>query len=134
MRILFVAVIEYSFNRFNIYIYNSHGGVRMNWYSLFLAQMSQLASSKGILYSVIAALLVPIVYGGILLSPDWGPYDNLSNLPVAVVNNDKGALSGDEPLNVGEDLVADLKKSNDLGWKFVDSDEADKGLKALNIT
>ena len=103
----------------------------MNWYSLFLAQMSQLASSKGILYSVIAALLVPIVYGGILLSPDWGPYDNLSNLPVAVVNNDKGALSGDEPLNVGEDLVADLKKSNDLGWKFVDSDEADKGLKSF---
>ncbi|WP_102261808.1 YhgE/Pip domain-containing protein [Mesobacillus jeotgali] len=100
----------------------------MNWFSLFLAQMSQIASSKGVLYSVIAALLVPIVYGGILLSPDWGPYDNLSNLPVAVVNKDKGAMSGDEPLNVGEDLVADLKKSNDLGWEFVDSEEAEKGL------
>ncbi|GAM15779.1 YhgE/Pip domain-containing protein [Mesobacillus selenatarsenatis] len=98
----------------------------MNWFSLFLAQMTQLASNKGVLYSVIAALLVPIVYGGILLSPDWGPYDNLSNLPVAVVNNDKGAMSGDEALNVGEDLVADLKKSNDLGWKFVDSEEAEK--------
>lgn len=103
----------------------------MNWFSLFLAQMSQLASSKGVLYSVIAALLVPIVYGGILLSPDWGPYDNLSNLPVAVVNNDKGAMSGDEPLNVGEDLVADLKKSNDLGWKFVDSVEAEEGLRSF---
>ncbi|WP_226675830.1 YhgE/Pip family protein [Mesobacillus jeotgali] len=100
----------------------------MNWFSLFLAQMSQIASSKGVLYSVIAALLVPIVYGGILLSPDWGPYDNLSNLPVAVVNKDKGAMSGDEALNVGEDLVADLKKSNDLGWEFVDSEEAEKGL------
>jgi putative membrane protein len=104
----------------------------MNWFSLFLAQMSQLASSKGVLYSVIAAMLVPIVYGGILLSPDWGPYDNLSNLPVAVVNNDKGAMSGGEPLNVGEDLVADLKKSNDLGWKFVDSEEAEKGLNSFN--
>ncbi|MCM3124915.1 MULTISPECIES: YhgE/Pip domain-containing protein [unclassified Mesobacillus] len=103
----------------------------MNWFSLFLAQMSQLASSKGVLYSVIAALLVPIVYGGILLSPDWGPYDNLSNLPVAIVNNDKGAISGDEPLNVGEDLVADLKKSNDLGWKFVDSEEAEEGLRSF---
>ncbi|WP_144474498.1 YhgE/Pip domain-containing protein [Cytobacillus oceanisediminis] len=103
----------------------------MNWFSLFLAQMSQLASSKGVLYSVIAALLVPIVYGGILLSPDWGPYDNLSNLPVGVVNNDRGAMSGDEPLNVGEDLVADLKKSNDLGWKFVDSEEAEEGLRSF---
>lgn len=103
----------------------------MNWFSLFLTQMSQLALSKGVLYSVIAALLVPIVYGGILLSPDWGPYDNLSNLPVGVVNNDRGAMSGDEPLNVGEDLVADLKKSNDLGWKFVDSEEAEEGLRSF---
>lgn len=103
----------------------------MNWFSLFLAQMTQLASSKGVLYSVLAALLVPIVYGGILLSPDWGPYDNLSNLPVAVVNNDKGAMSDDEPINVGEDLVADLQKSNDLGWKFVDSEEAEKGLRSF---
>ncbi|CAM3774331.1 YhgE/Pip family protein [Mesobacillus thioparans] len=101
----------------------------MNWFSLFLAQMSQLASSKAVLYSVIAALLVPIVYGGILLSPDWGPYDNLSNLPVAVVNNDAGAMSDDGPLNVGEDLVADLKKSSDLGWRFVDSEQAEKGLR-----
>lgn len=103
----------------------------MNWFGLFWAQMSQLAASKGVLYSVIAALLVPIVYGGILLSPDWGPYDNLSNLPVAVVNKDKGAMSGDEPLNVGEDLVADLKKSNDLGWEFVDSEEAEEGLRSF---
>jgi len=100
----------------------------MKVFSLLIAQMSQLASNKGVLYSMIAALLVPVVYGGILLSADWGPYDNLSNLPVAVVNNDKGAMSGDEPLNVGEDLVADLKKSKDLGWSFVDSEEAEKGL------
>jgi putative membrane protein len=103
----------------------------MNVFGLFLAQVSQLAANKGVLYSIIAVLLVPIVYGGILLSPDWGPYDNLSNLPVAVVNNDKGSMSGDEQLNVGNDLVADLKKSNDLGWKFVDAEEALSGLESF---
>ncbi|PLR97868.1 YhgE/Pip family protein [Bacillus sp. T33-2] len=100
----------------------------MNVFSLFLAEMAKLAAKKGVLVSVIAALMVPVVYGGILLSPKWGPYDNLSNLPVAVVNNDQGATSGDEPINVGKDLVADLEKSTDLGWKFVDSQEAQKGL------
>lgn len=103
----------------------------MKVFSLFLAQMSQLTANKGVLFSVIAALLVPVVYGGILLSPDWGPYDHLSNLPVAVVNNDKGSMSGDEPVNVGEDLVADLKNSSDLGWKFVDNEEAKKGLESF---
>jgi putative membrane protein len=104
----------------------------MSVFRLFIAEMAKLAAKKGVLISVIAALLVPVVYGGILLSPTWGPYDNLSNLPVAVVNKDKGALSDDEPINVGEDLVADLKKGKDLGWEFVSSTEAKKGLDNLD--
>jgi putative membrane protein len=100
----------------------------MNIFSLLFAEMSKLAANKTILFSVIAALLVPVVYGGILLSATWGPYDNLSNLPVAVVNNDQGAISDDEPINVGNQLVAKLKEGNGLGWKFVNTTEAMKGL------
>jgi putative membrane protein len=100
----------------------------MNIFKLLSAEFSKLAANKAILFSVIAALLVPVVYGGILLSATWGPYDNLSNLPVAVVNNDRGALSGDQPINVGSDLVANMKEGKDLGWKFVDSAEAMKGI------
>jgi putative membrane protein len=101
----------------------------MNGFKLFLAEWAKIKSNKGLLFSLIAVLLIPIVYAAIQLSPTWGPYDNLSNLPVAVVNMDKGGISGDEPINVGEDLVNDLKKSNTLGWDFVDSKTADKGLK-----
>ncbi len=103
----------------------------MSVFRLFMGEMAKLTAKKGLLISVIAALLVPVVYGGILLSPTWGPYDNLSNLPVAVVNKDKGAMSGEEPINVGNDLVADLKKGQDLGWDFVSSTEAKKGLDNL---
>ncbi|MFD2445438.1 YhgE/Pip family protein [Bacillus sp. CGMCC 1.16607] len=101
----------------------------MNGMKLFLAEWAKIRSNKGLLFSLLAVLLIPIVYAAIQLSPTWGPYDNLSNLPVAVVNLDRGGKSGDETINVGKDLVADLKKSNTLGWKFVDSVEADKGLK-----
>ncbi|MDR7074251.1 YhgE/Pip domain-containing protein [Fictibacillus barbaricus] len=100
----------------------------MTIFNLLSAEFAKLAASKAILLSVIAALLVPVVYGGILLSATWGPYDNLSNLPVAVVNNDKGAVSGDQAINVGDDLVANLKSGKDLGWKFVNSTAAMKGL------
>ena len=104
------------------------GYYELNVFSLFWSELAKLAVKKGVLLSVIAALLIPVVYGGILLSPTWSPYDNLSNLPVAVVNNDEGAMSGDEKINVGNDLVADLKKGKDLRWEFVDSDEARSGL------
>lgn len=100
----------------------------MKIFNLFSAEIAKLAANKAILFSVIAALLVPVVYGGILLSATWGPYDNLSNLPVAVVNNDRGAVSGEQAINVGEDLVSNMKEGKDLGWKFVNSTEAMKGL------
>jgi putative membrane protein len=100
----------------------------MDILKLLSVEYAKLASNKAILLSVIAALLVPVVYGGILLSATWGPYDHLSNLPVAVVNNDKGAVSGDQAIHVGNDLIANLKEGKDLGWKFVNSTEAMKGL------
>lgn len=101
----------------------------MNGFGLFKAEWAKIKEKKAVLFSLIAVLLIPIVYAAIQLSPTWGPYDNLSNLPVAVVNMDQGGMSGNEPINIGEDLVADLKKSNSLGWKFVNSKEADRGLK-----
>ncbi|MGP4078530.1 YhgE/Pip domain-containing protein [Pseudalkalibacillus sp. R45] len=100
----------------------------MNIFKLLSAEFSKIAAHKGILVSVIAALLVPVVYGGVLLSATWGPYDNLDNLPVAVVNNDHGAISEGEPINVGDQLVANMKEGKDLGWEFVSSTDAMRGL------
>ncbi|MCC3355376.1 YhgE/Pip domain-containing protein [Bacillus sp. REN16] len=100
----------------------------MNAFLLLKADLVKLTRKRGVLLSVIAVLLIPIVYAAILLSATWSPYDNLSNLPVAVVNLDKGAVSGDEPINVGEDLVASMKESMTLGFQFVSKEKADSGL------
>ncbi|WP_108670388.1 YhgE/Pip family protein [Peribacillus acanthi] len=100
----------------------------MNAFRLLGMELSKLKEQKGLLFSLLGVLLIPLVYAAILLSSTWGPYDYLNNLPVAVVNKDQGGTSGDKPINVGEDLVADLKKTNTLGWEFVSEEEAQKGL------
>jgi putative membrane protein len=107
---------------------NVCGGVGMKVFGLLSSEFARLAANKTILFSVIAAMLVPVVYGAILLSATWGPYDNLSNLPVAVVNEDRGALSNGQPINVGDELAKNLKEGNALGWKFVSSTQAMKGM------
>ncbi|WP_214484325.1 YhgE/Pip domain-containing protein [Bacillus sp. SM2101] len=100
----------------------------MNAFKLLVTDLGKLTSKKGMLLSVILVLLVPIVYVAILLSSTWGPYDYMSNLPVAVVNKDKGAMSGDELINIGEELVADMKQSMTLGFHFVNEESAQQGL------
>lgn len=103
----------------------------MNAFQLFKEEIGKLAEKKTLLFSVIAVLLVPLLYAAILLSSKAGPYDNTDNLPVAVVNNDKGADSNGEPMNVGNDLVEDLKSNKALGWDFVSSEEAEQGMKEM---
>ncbi|MGM9930630.1 YhgE/Pip domain-containing protein, partial [Pradoshia sp.] len=92
-------------------------------------RFSELRQRRGFWVSIIAVLLVPLLYGLIMLTPSWGPYDNLSNLPVAVVNNDAGTVTDGKEVNVGRDLVSKLKEGNDLGWRFVSSSQAQRGLK-----
>jgi len=77
----------------------------MGAFKLLGLELAKLTEKKGVLFSVLGVLLVPIVYVAILLSATWGPYDNLDNLPVAFVNKDVGAESGGSTINVGQDLV-----------------------------
>lgn len=95
---------------------------------LLKSEFRKLLDNKALMFALIGVLLIPIIYVAVLLSAKWGPYDNMDNLPVAVVNNDAGAVSDGSPINVGNDLVETLKASPTLGWKFVTSEEAEKGL------
>lgn len=58
----------------------------------------------------------------------WDPYGQVDQLPVAVVNNDKGADFNGEELTIGQDFVDDLKENDTFDWQFVDEDTADQGL------
>ncbi|TWP22041.1 YhgE/Pip domain-containing protein [TM7 phylum sp. oral taxon 352] len=50
------------------------------------------------------------------------------NLPVAFVNEDKGASLNGKVLNVGESVEKKLKDNHDLGWEFVSKQQADEGV------
>ena len=102
----------------------------MGAFKLLGLELAKLTEKKGVLFSVLGVLLVPIVYVAILLSATWGPYDNLENLPVAFVNKDVGAESGGSTINVGQDLVEELKQNPSLGWDFVSKEVAEKGLES----
>ncbi|MEJ1154042.1 YhgE/Pip domain-containing protein [Microbacterium marmarense] len=70
------------------------------------------------------ALITPSLYAWFNIAAFWNPFDNTKNLSVAVVNLDEGAyneLAGE--VNVGDQLVAQLKENDDLGWHFLSEDE-----------
>ena len=77
---------------------------------------------------MIGISLIPALYNIIFLSSMWDPYGQLSDLPVAVVNNDKEASYNDNTMAIGKDMVSNLKENKTLDFHFVDEDEGKKGL------
>ena len=77
---------------------------------------------------IIGVLIIPLMYSYFYLKAFWDPYSKLDSLPVAVVNEDKGAEINSVQRNLGKELQDKMEDSNELGFKFVDAKEADEGL------
>lgn len=77
---------------------------------------------------MIGISLIPALYNIIFLSSMWDPYGQVSDLPVAVVNNDKEASYNGNTMAIGKDMVSNLKENKTLDFHFVDEDEGKKGL------
>ncbi|MDO5811602.1 MAG: YhgE/Pip domain-containing protein [Bacillota bacterium] len=78
---------------------------------------------------LVALILIPSIYTVVFLGSMWDPYGNSGDLPVAVVNKDKAVEYNDKKLDVGDQLVEKLKDNESLDFHFVNSKEANKGLK-----
>ncbi|MFC4077203.1 YhgE/Pip family protein [Salinithrix halophila] len=78
---------------------------------------------------LLGILMVPLVYSVLYLTAFYNPYGKMDNLPVAVVNEDRGATVDGEKINVGDELVANMKEDPKLQWIFVSRDEMKKGFK-----
>ncbi len=77
---------------------------------------------------MIGISLIPALYNIIFLSSMWDPYGQLSDLPVAVVNNDKDASYNGNSMSIGKDMVSNLEQNKSLDFHFVDEEEGKKGL------
>ena len=77
---------------------------------------------------MIGISLIPALYNIIFLSSMWDPYGQLSELPVAVVNNDKEASYNGNTMTIGKDMVSNLEQNKSLDFHFVNEEEGKKGL------
>lgn len=101
----------------------------MNFLKVLWSDICNIFQNRFIRVSVIAIIMIPLIYGGLYLAAFWDPYGKTENLPVAVVNLDQGGVMDDEKVNYGNDIVDKLKDSDDLDWKFVKTQkEAEEGL------
>ena len=77
---------------------------------------------------LIAIIILPSLYALINIEACWDPYGNTGNVDFAIANLDNGSSYNGQNLNVGNELVKDLKKNDKFNWTFVTEDELRDGV------
>ncbi|MEV8626663.1 YhgE/Pip domain-containing protein [Streptomyces sp. NBC_01268] len=78
--------------------------------------------------ALVAILLLPLLYGALYLWSFWDPYSRLDKIPVALVNEDRGATAGGKKITAGADITENLRESAVFEWHEVSDDEAREGV------
>ncbi|MEG0773071.1 YhgE/Pip domain-containing protein [Clostridium sp.] len=92
--------------------------------------ISSIFKNRFIRVSVVAIIIVPLLYSLLYLAAFWDPYARLQELPVAFVNLDKGGTKDGEAVNYGEDILENLKDNKEVQWHFVKLEEGKSGLES----
>lgn len=74
---------------------------------------------------VVFLIVLPSIYTWFNVIGFWNPYENTGNMRVCVVNEDKSVE--DETLghlDHGAQIIGELENNDQLGWSFVDREEA----------
>lgn len=77
---------------------------------------------------LIAIIILPSLYALINIQACWDPYERTGDVPFAIANLDNGTEMEGQPLNVGNELVKDLKNNTKFDWTFVTEEELRDGV------
>ncbi|NFC46939.1 YhgE/Pip domain-containing protein [Clostridium botulinum] len=100
-----------------------------NIFKIYKRDLQNIITNWVAIVVMLGLMILPSLYAWFNIKSSWDPYSNTKSISVAVVNKDKAAFFRGQSINVGEELVNKLKINKNIGWKFVDEKEAEKGVK-----
>jgi len=114
----------------HLFFYERLGGISIKAWELFRLDIKRTLQSKPATLLMLALIILPCLYCWFNVWALWDPYSNTSDLKVAVYSDDQSVKLEGQKIEIGDQLIDNLKKNHKLGWTFVDSKEKlDQGVK-----
>ncbi len=102
----------------------------MKIFAMLRAEFARLTATPMAKLALLALMVVPLLYGGLYLWANQDPYENLDQVPVALVVDDEGATVGDEYTNYGDEIAESLLEDATFSWSRVSAASARHGVEA----
>lgn len=90
---------------------------------LYALDWKRIAKNPIAVLLMIALMIIPSLYAWFNIKALWDPYSNTGELPIAVYSADAGSSFQGKDIEIGDQVIDNLHKNKQLGWRFVDSKE-----------
>ncbi|WP_166980073.1 YhgE/Pip domain-containing protein [Paramicrobacterium fandaimingii] len=100
----------------------------MKIFAMLRAEFARLTATTMAKLALLALMVVPLLYGGLYLWANQDPYDNLDQVPVALVVDDEGTMSDGEYTNYGDEVAESLLDDGTFSWSRVSRSSAEHGV------
>jgi len=97
-----------------------------NAFRIYKRDMIKICTNWVAILMIIVLIIIPSLYSLINIDASWDPYANTSGIKIVVINEDKGTVFKEQDINLGNELVENLKDNDKLGWVFLNDKEIAK--------
>lgn len=97
-------------------------------FQIFARDLKKIVRNPFALIVAIGITIIPSLYAWFNIAACWDPYGNTQGISVAVANTDDGYELSGVSVNVGGMIIDNLAKNDQIGWKFVDEQQAHQGV------
>lgn len=102
---------------------------------IYKGDIKRICTNYAAIIIIIALALLPSFYAWFNIKASWDPYSEeaTGQIKVAVVNKDRGTTLKDKEVNIGDEVVEELKNNKTLGWIFMSEEESNSALEKGEI-
>ena len=102
---------------------------------IYKGDIKRICTNYAAIIIIIALALLPSFYAWFNIKACWDPYSEeaTGQIKVAVVNKDKGTSLNNKEVNIGDEVVEELKNNKALGWIFMSEEESNSALEKGEI-
>ncbi len=103
-----------------------------NIVQLARSDLKRMFSNVMSIIIAIGLVVMPSIFAWYNILACWDVFENTGNLKVAVASNDEGYESELVPIkvNIGDQVIAELRANHQIDWMFTDADDAIDGAKS----
>ena len=92
-----------------------------NIWTVFKTDIKSLSRCFFAMAVAVAITVLPSLYAWLNIYSNWDPYGNTGNISIGLYSGDEGCIEDGEFVNMGQDVVDNLREATTINWVVCDS-------------